>query len=327
MLSKIRLEPIAFESLGVRGMCTYVETPDVKVLIDAGASLGLRHGLLPHPREYQALERARRRIRERALASEVVTVSHYHYDHYTPAWREREWVLTWSCAEEAEAIYAGKKVLLKDVRTKINLSQRKRGWLFEKAVSTMTNEVEVADGREFVFNETKLRFSPPVPHGEGGSGLGYVLMLCIKHEDEGVVHTSDVQGPMSEEALTWIIAQRPSAVLVGGPPIYLEEGRVNRASIEKGLQNLVRLIEEVPLVVVDHHAARLANWRERLSEWLPSLEEGRAFISAAELAGVKEELLEAMRRRLYEEEPPSEEFVKWARLRREERRRIPPPLA
>jgi len=325
-LSEIKLEPIAFETLGVRGMCTYVETPDVRVLVDAGASLGLRYGLLPHPREYRALERTRKRIREKALRSEVVTVSHYHYDHYTPAWQGREWVLTWSCAEEAEAIYAGKKVLVKDVRSKINLSQRKRGWLFEKALSAMASEVEVADGREFIFNDTKLRFSPPVPHGEGGSALGYVLMLCIEHGDERVVHTSDVQGPMSEEALTWILAQRPSAVLVGGPPIYLEEEKVQRASIDKGLQNLVRLIEEVPLVIVDHHSARLINWRERLGELLPRLEEGKAFISAAELAGVKEELLEAVRKRLYEEEPPSEDFMRWARLRREERRREPPPL-
>ena len=326
-LKGIKVEPLAFESLGVRGMCTYVETSDVKVLIDAGASLGLRFGLLPHPREYRALEEARRAIRERAERCDVVTVSHYHYDHYTPAWREREWVWTWSCAEEAEAIYSGKCVLVKDIRGDINLSQRKRGWLFERAVAQLAERFEVADGRVFEFGDTKLRFSPPVPHGEGGSALGYVLMLCVERGSEKLVHTSDVQGPMSQEALDWILAQRPSLVLVGGPPLYLEGDRVEAGSIAKGVRGVVKLIEEVPVVVVDHHAARRVEWRQRLSQELPCLEESKAFMSAAELAGLEDKLLEARRRELYEEEPPSEDFLRWARMRREERRRTPPPLS
>ena len=35
MLKHIHLVPLAAESFGVRSMCTYVETPDVKVLLDA----------------------------------------------------------------------------------------------------------------------------------------------------------------------------------------------------------------------------------------------------------------------------------------------------
>lgn len=325
-LAKIKVKPLAFESLGVRGMSTYVETPDVRVLIDAGASLGLRFGLLPHPREYKALERARRALRREAEGCEVVTVSHYHYDHYTPAWRSREWTLTWSCVEEAEALYAGKTLLVKDVRSNINLSQRKRGWLFERAMASIAGRMEVADGREFSFNETKLRFSPPVPHGEGGSALGYVLMLCIECDGERLIHTSDVQGPASEEALRWILAQRPHVVLVGGPPLYLEGGMVEGDAIAKGLRGFVRLVEEVPIVVVDHHVARSLDWRRRLGEELPRMVEAKAFMSAAELAELQDELLEARRRMLYEEDSPSEEFLKWTKLKREERRRTPPPL-
>ena len=325
-MSRMRIEPLAFETLGVRGMCTYIETPDVNILVDAGASLGLRQGLLPHPREYRALEAAKRRIREKAERSDVVTVSHYHYDHYTPAWKEREYVLTWSCMEEAEAIYRDKLVLVKDVREKINMSQRRRGWLFEKHIEPLAWRIEVADGREFSFNRTKLRFSPPVPHGEGGSALGWVLMLCVEHEGERVIHTSDVQGPMSREALEWILAQRPNLVVVGGPPLYLGEGKVSESSISGGLRGLTSLIKEVPLVVVDHHIARMLNWREKVQGQLTSMNIEASFKSAAELAGRGDLLLEARRRALYEEEPPSEEFQKWAKLRREERRRTPPPL-
>jgi len=49
--------PVGEESLGVRSMCLYVETRDVRILFDAGVSLAPRRfGLPPHPRE---LERAR----------------------------------------------------------------------------------------------------------------------------------------------------------------------------------------------------------------------------------------------------------------------------
>jgi len=50
MPRNIRVVPLAEESFGVRSMCTYVETPDVRVLLDAGVSLGPnRFGFPPYP--------------------------------------------------------------------------------------------------------------------------------------------------------------------------------------------------------------------------------------------------------------------------------------
>jgi predicted metallo-beta-lactamase superfamily hydrolase len=51
-MTNIQLNPLAFESLGVRSMASKVVTPDIKILIDPGVSLGIRFGLLPHPEEY-----------------------------------------------------------------------------------------------------------------------------------------------------------------------------------------------------------------------------------------------------------------------------------
>jgi len=39
-LKNIKVIPLADESFGVRSMCTYIETPDVKILTDPGVSLG-----------------------------------------------------------------------------------------------------------------------------------------------------------------------------------------------------------------------------------------------------------------------------------------------
>ena len=164
MLKKVRVTPLAAESLGVRSMCTYVETPDVKILLDAGASLGpSRWGLPPHPREYKALAKCRERISRAAEKTDAITISHYHFDHHTPSFTD--WFCNWSSAEIARKIYEGKTVLAKNHRSKINYSKRRRGWMFRKTSGKHARKVEQADGRTFEFGETRLKFSEPVFHG------------------------------------------------------------------------------------------------------------------------------------------------------------------
>ena len=95
MLDHIKVIPLAAESLGVRSMCTYVETKDVKVLLDGGVSLcPIRHGLPPHPREFEAIIDARKRIAQSAEKADIITVSHYHYDHVTPTFED--WLCNWT---------------------------------------------------------------------------------------------------------------------------------------------------------------------------------------------------------------------------------------
>ena len=84
MLKHIRLVPLAAESLGVRSMCTYVETPDVRILLDAGASLcPNRFRLPPHPEEIKAIDLCRRKIAEAADKAEIVTLSLSFRPSYT----------------------------------------------------------------------------------------------------------------------------------------------------------------------------------------------------------------------------------------------------
>ena len=166
MAGKIRVQPLAEESFGVRSMCTYVETADVRVLLDAGVSLGpSRFRLPPHPKEYQAMAICRERISAAAKQADVVTVSHYHFDHHTPSYTD--WLSNWSSAEVAREIYEGKQLLVKNYRTKINPSQRRRGWLFKKTGGKHGEKLVFADSRTFEFGDTKLRFSEPVFHGTG----------------------------------------------------------------------------------------------------------------------------------------------------------------
>ena len=63
----MRLDILAAESLGVRGLCCLVEAGDRAIVIDPGVALGdWRYGLPPHPVQVAAGRAVRRRIVTRA---------------------------------------------------------------------------------------------------------------------------------------------------------------------------------------------------------------------------------------------------------------------
>jgi len=326
MLKKIRVVPLAEESFGVRSMCTYVETSDVKILLDAGASLAPnRFGYPPHPREYRAIAECRERISKAAEKADVVTLSHYHFDHHTPSYTD--WFCNWSSADVAKKIYGGKLVLVKSYRSMVNFSQRRRGWMFQKTGGSYAERLEVADSRTFEFGNTKGKFSDPVFHGPEDSALGWILMVTIECEDEKVLFASDVQGPMFNSTLDKILAENPRLVIIGGPPTYLEGFRVKEEHIKQGMQNLESLVKRVPTTILEHHSLRDEEWRSLFQPIFEAASEAdHKVVTAAESVGKENNLLEFRRRQLFENEPPSPEFEKWMRLPQAKRKLIRPPI-
>ncbi|MDQ1280978.1 MAG: uncharacterized protein QG670_2241 [Thermoproteota archaeon] len=324
-ITDIRFVPLAAESLGVRSMCTYVETPDIHILIDPGVSLGQRFGLLPHPREYKEIMDCRARIRDFASKTEVITISHYHFDHITPAYTDYAWNL--SNFDVARQIYENKTILAKNARASINPSQRRRGWMLKKSMGNFFKTFEVADGKAFTYGKTKMKFSEPVFHGEENSPLGWVIMLTIEFEGQKVMHTSDVEGPILDETLEIILSESPSITYVSGPPLYLMGYSVKEDTIKRGSENLSKLVERIPTVILDHHLLRAEKWRESLSNLFEAAERvGHKVITAAEFLGEPNNFLEVRRRELYEFEKPSESFMKWSSLQALKQKEIMPPI-
>jgi predicted metallo-beta-lactamase superfamily hydrolase len=307
-------------------MCTYIETADTKTLLDAGASLApKRLGYPPHPQEYQALAECRKKIVTTAEKAEITTISHYHFDHHTPSYTD--WFTNWSSAKNAEKIYKGKLVLAKSYRSMVNASQRRRGWMFKKTGGKHAKRIESADGKTFQFGKTKLRFSDPVFHGPENSELGWVLMLTIESADEKVMFASDVQGPIHTPTLDKILAEKPTLVMIGGPPTYLAGFRVKEKYIEIGMENLKTLVENVPTTILAHHILRDENWRN-ISQPIFDIatQVGNKVLTAAEFLGTKNNLLEFRRRQLFETEPPSSDFIKWLKLPLQKRKLQEPPI-
>jgi predicted metallo-beta-lactamase superfamily hydrolase len=230
--------------------------------------------------------------------------------------------------EVASQIYRGKIVLAKNGRSSINTSQRRRSWMLKKTAGDFMRTLKVADGRSYSFGGTELRFSDPVFHGERNTHLGWVLMLTIEREGEKVIHASDVQGPIMDQTLEAILTEEPELVIVGGPPLYLSGFRVSEETIKHGISNLVRLVEKVQVVILEHHILRDENWRKVAEPIFKTAEEtGHKVMTAAEFVGKPNNFLEFSRRRLYETRPPTEEFRQWLRFPRLKQKRIKPPLS
>ncbi|MEM3731021.1 MAG: hypothetical protein QW667_07975 [Candidatus Bathyarchaeia archaeon] len=328
MLKHVRVVPLAAESLGVRSMCTYVETPDVRVLLDAGVSLcPNRFGLPPHPLEFKAIEESRKRIADAAEKAEIVTLSHYHFDHHTPSYED--WLCNWTAKDEtARQIYEGKTVLIKNPKEKINFSQRRRGWIFQKTGGKYAEKLEIADGKTFLFGKaTKIKFSEPVFHGPEDSALGWILMATIEYEGEKFMFAPDVQGPMAKQTLDLIVKEKPQLLMIGGPPFYLARFKVDDEQIQAGMKNLERVVEISKVVILEHHILRDENWREKAKNVFEKAKiVGCEVLTAAEFLAEKNAFLEAFRKKLYVENPPSSEFEKWMHSKKTNKKHVKPPI-
>lgn len=252
----MRIVPLASESLGVRSLATFVEAAGVKIIIDPGVALGpKRYGLPPAKIELEALQKMRKKVQAYARKADVVTISHYHYDHHTPFF---EGLYESSSEEYAREIYTGKLIFTKHPKENINFSQRKRARAFLKNAEPIAKKIEFADGRSFDLGGLKLEFSPAVPHGSEGSRLGFVVMVLIDDGSKRLIHASDIQ-LLNRKAVEWIIEKVPDILITGGPPTYL--GRRAEGSWETGVKNLNEIIRETGAkIILDHHIVRDKNY-------------------------------------------------------------------
>jgi predicted metallo-beta-lactamase superfamily hydrolase len=93
------------------------------------------------------------------------------------------------------------------------------------------------------------------------------------------------------------------------------------------MENAAQIAGKVQTLIFEHHLLRDENWRDRAKLVYAAGESaGNVVSTAAEHVGTPMQVLEAIRSRLYEQEPPTEEFMKWAKLKREKQRTQLPPI-
>lgn len=284
----MKVFPIAADSLGTRSMATHVKTHDCSILIDPSVALGpLRYGLPPHPLELQRLDEHWMEIKKLAEKSDILIVTHYHYDHHNP---------------DAPEIYKDKTVFLKHPKEKINKSQMGRAKFFLERLGDLPKKIEYSDGREFSFGDTRIKFSNPVFHGTN-SRLGYVTEVSIKERDFCFVFTSDVEGPSIDAQAKFIIDENPNLVYLDGPMTYMLGYRYSKASLVQSIRNIARIFEKTKIekLIVDHHFLRDIKWNSRIDEVFEAAKKnGVEVATAAEYLGQENVTLEARRKELYD---------------------------
>ena len=205
----------------------------------------------------KALKKSREKIVEYSKKSSIITVSHYHHDHFTPFESNR---YLESSSRTARAIYAGKKLFLKNPDSNINKNQASRAKKLLKNLKNLKNiddiEITYSDNHEFQLGDTKIKFSPALHHGSDYSHLGYIVAVSITFKGEKLLHASDVQGPISNVALDYILNENPDKIILSGPPLYLSGYALSQEDIAKARANLEKICQKIPQVVVDHHLLR-----------------------------------------------------------------------
>jgi len=289
----VRIEPIAFESLGVRSQATMVETKDLRIFVDPAVSLApRRYGLPPHQVEVDRLKELAKKIVEKAREADVIVVTHYHYDHHDPGY------------VVPKEIYQGKVIYIKDPNSFINPSQgRVRAPKFLRSIGGLPKEVSPADGKEFRVGNTRIRFSGPVPHG-ADVRLGYVIQVAVSDGDGTVLFTSDVEGMPSEQHVKFTLDVKPNWIIVDGPLSYLLGYALTEEQLQASLRNLELVAKNgLSTLIVDHHVLRDLNYRIVLANLYglaPS--SGVKVTTAAEFLNRPVEPLEAKRRELFKED-------------------------
>jgi predicted metallo-beta-lactamase superfamily hydrolase len=287
------IEPLAFESLGVRSQATFIETKDVRILIDPAVSLSpRRYGLPPHQKEVDKLTELAKIITERAKLADIIIITQYHYDHHDPGY-----IIP-------KDIYRNKRVFIKDPKNMINNSQKRiRAPKFLNSIKGLPSSIETAEGKKIEIGSTKIFFSNAVPHG-ADERLGYVVQVCIKDGDQTLLVTSDIEGAPREMHVKFTEETKPNTIIIDGPLSYLLGYALKQEDLDKSIDNLEHIVKEgLETMIVDHHVLRDINYKTVLSRVYEIAKTVNArVITAAEYINKQPEILEARRKELFKEE-------------------------
>jgi len=146
-ISDIIVVPIWSESRGAKSFSIYVDTGDVKILIDPGVSVMQPSFPISDVKKAYYAERAWSEITKYVKKADLIITTHYHYDHFSPSNLE---------------IYGDKIILAKNPNEYINNSQRERAVDFYMSLYTYLtgSQLELEKRKKEKKYENPLDFLP-----------------------------------------------------------------------------------------------------------------------------------------------------------------------
>lgn len=273
----MEIVPLGSETLGVRSFSVYVETDDLKVVIDPGLSVvKLKKGYPPTPFEIRALKEIKKSIYKFCDKSDLIIITHYHFDHF---FLDSE-------------VYKNKLIYIKDPDLFISDSQKKRAKELIKIFDDKSIRYEIAKG-EKIYNKTKIVFSPIFPHGIDEK-MGGVVSVFIQ-SDKKFFYSSDVLGFCLDDVVNYLMNLDPDIIFFDGP---IDE--VLPLSI-KNIEKLTNFFDR-KIWLMDHHPFRNLDYRDIFRDLFYIFEKkGIELYNFAKWLNLKERLFEGEREIFYEE--------------------------
>ncbi len=273
---------IAFDSFGVKGMCTRIETPDVVATIDPGVSAQTAEFPLPEEQRRQLLTDYQQLVRESCARSQILIISHYHLDHFVDS--------------RDPAIYSEKVIFAKAIDD-LPQKQQETARRFFKTIDGLPKEIIWADGRRFKFKKTEIGFSSPLWHGQVQAEPGKVIMTDIRRGKECILISSDVAGPVDPKVTETICRLNPRQAVIDGYPSFLQSNPSTDIDLLKSIINLCRILSLPALktLILDHHLARDYRYPALYKlVYAKAKKLKKKFGTAAELNGQNSVVLEAL---------------------------------
>jgi hypothetical protein len=155
--------------------------------------------------------------------------------------------------------------------------------------------IRFADGKEFKFRRTLIKFTRPLFHGIEFSRVGWIISLIIEHKNEKLLYSSDLNGPIIEDYASWIMRENPDILVLDGPMTYMFGYLLNRTNLNRVIKNVSRIISktDTQLIIFDHHLPREPKFKQRLSKvYELAKREDKRILTAAEYLNKKPKVLE-----------------------------------
>ncbi|MFW9928894.1 MAG: hypothetical protein ACFFD1_05860 [Candidatus Thorarchaeota archaeon] len=286
----LKLLPLAGETLGTRSMAISVQGKTSQFIFDPGVALApQRYNLPPHSMERERRKQQRENILStiKSMPVEGFWVSHYHLDHY-PNYNEA--VKMWNPNIKD---FPDSPFYIKHPKENLNKNQRRRARKFVAALKRMKKQFFPAENCTINLGDFTISGSPILPHGDV-TKLGYVIGCNLTYKNTKLCFTGDIMGAPFDSHVEWLIQSSPDILIIDGPT--KDQIKAFRTNFQKVIDNT-----EIKYVIIEHHLLRSEDWHDMISNELDSMKSsGIKFFTYADILGKKIELLEVMRKNLYE---------------------------
>jgi predicted metallo-beta-lactamase superfamily hydrolase len=291
----LKLSILGCESLGVRGLSSFIEHRGFSVLIDPGVALGYtRMGFHPHPIQAVAGDEARSRIITLWGRADYIILTHLHGDH-VPLFNANPFQLNLYSLGRTNAEIIVPNMTLLTGRMRVRL---------EKIIEAYNGRITMIEGN--TLEKGPITVYGPYRHGLSKTGV-YIVKVDL---GERIVHLSDTE-LLNSEVVELVVKLRPDIIITDGPPIYkyLYDKTLTDTMLRKASINLERLSHVAETIIVDHHILRCDQGYKWLTEKAKKYGDTR-ILSAANYMHETPLLLEAWRSILYKYYPVPNNWFK-----------------